>query len=85
MVEVNRALALAEVHGDAAGLTALDAISDDKVSKARPFHAARARLLERLGRKRDAIAAVSEALGCEPPAAEKLYLTRWRDRLAALD
>ena len=75
-VALNRALALAEIEGSEAGLREIETL-DDKLDKSRPFHVARARLLERLGRGGEAAAALKEALSRDPPTAERLYLENW--------
>ncbi len=54
VVELNRAVALAEVEGPAAGLIAVDALP---LQSYYLFHAVRADLLRRLGRRADALAA----------------------------
>ena len=82
MVALNRALALAQVEGAEAGLDALEPLGDPGLAKTRPFHVARARLLEALGRDAEAREAVGQALLRDPPVAERLYLERWRDGLA---
>jgi RNA polymerase sigma-70 factor (ECF subfamily) len=78
-VTVNRAVAVAEVHGAAAGLDALDAVegTDD-------WHlawAARADMLSRLGRDEDAAGCYRRALACDCNAADRRFLER---RLGAL-
>jgi len=81
MVALNRALALSEVEGAEAGLRELGELSGDTLLRARPFHVAKARLLERLGRGKEALAALDQALDRDPPAAERLYLQSWRKRI----
>lgn len=78
MVALSRALALARVEGAAAGLAAIDALPAERLSLARPFHAARADLLARLGRGGEADAAFAAALALNPPRAERLWLERQR-------
>lgn len=74
VVAVNRAVALARVHGAAAGLAALEQLGaarglDDWL----PWHAARADLLARAGDPR-AADAYRAALALEPPPAERRFL-----------
>ena len=55
VVAINRAVALAEVQGAAAGLAALDALRDDRrLAEYQPYWAARAELAARLGDSRAA-------------------------------
>ncbi|TDQ03850.1 MULTISPECIES: RNA polymerase sigma factor [Microbacteriaceae] len=82
IVRLNRAVAVGEQDGPAAGLALLDALAP-QLSGYHPFHAARALLLMRLGREVDARAAYEAALALTDNAAETAYLTRQRDRLAA--
>ena len=50
VVAINRAVAVAETRGAAAGLAALDALSDDaRLAEYQPYWAARAGLLARMG------------------------------------
>lgn len=58
IVTLNRAVALAEVHGPSAGLRVLDGLELDGYHL---FHATRGDLLQRLGRTGDAIAAYEGA------------------------
>lgn len=81
MVALSRALALAQVEGAAAGLAALEALPAERLALARPFHVARADLLARAGRDREARAALDAALALGPPRAERLWLERRRASL----
>ena len=78
-VQVNHALAEAKVAGPAAGLAVLDAAVG--VGGWRLYHAARADLLERAGRPRDAAEALRSALAREPNTVDRRLL---EGRLAAL-
>ncbi|WP_344083306.1 RNA polymerase sigma factor [Luedemannella helvata] len=81
IVRLNRAVALAEVDGPAAGLAELDRLAgilDDYHA----FHAARADLLRRLGRGGESCAAYERAICLTGNPAERAYLTRRRDQLA---
>jgi RNA polymerase sigma-70 factor (ECF subfamily) len=81
VVAINRAVALAEVEGAAAGLAALDAVQGDaRLAQYQPFWAARAELLARLGRREDAAEAYTRAIGLEADPAVRRYLQR-RERL----
>jgi RNA polymerase sigma-70 factor (ECF subfamily) len=83
VVAVNRAVALAETEGAAAGLAALDCLSDDpRLAEYQPYWAARAGLLARTGAFDSARIAYRRAIGLEPDAAVRRFLTR---RLAGLD
>jgi RNA polymerase sigma factor (sigma-70 family) len=75
-VMLNLAVPLAEVSGPAAGLAALDKLSDspDAVALGHRLPAARAHLLERLGRFTDARTAYRRAIALSPSAAESRYL-----------
>ena len=83
IVAINHALALAELEGPVAGLAALDAVGAETLANHRPLCVARARLLERLGREREAAAMLDRALATAPPKGERLYLLKWCSRLAA--
>ena len=73
VVALNRAVAVAELHGAAAGLAAVDDIELDGYH---PVHAVRADLLARTGRRAEAVDAYRAALtGAEHPA-ERAFLAR---------
>lgn len=78
VVELNRAVAVAELHGAAAGVAAIDAIDHDALDGYQPFHAARAGLLARAGRHTDAVAGFDRALALTTNAAERAFLERER-------
>ena len=80
-VELNRAVAVAEVEGPAAGLALVDALggTDAGASLARTshlFHAARGDLLRRLDRRAEAVGAYTDALARNPTAPERRFLSR---------
>jgi RNA polymerase sigma-70 factor (ECF subfamily) len=78
VVELNRAVALAETAGPEAGLEATDGLELDTY----PYlHAARADFLRRLGRSDEARAAYERALELAPSPPERRFLAR---RLAEL-
>ena len=84
VVAVNRAVALAEVQGAAAGLAALDAIPEDKrIAEYQPYWAARASLLARLGDREGADNAYGLAIGLETDPALRAFLQQQRARLGA--
>ncbi len=78
VVELNRAVAVAEAGSPAAGLAALDGLSLDGY---RYFHVARADLLRRVGRFGEAREAYGRALALVPEGPERRLLER---RLAEL-
>jgi RNA polymerase sigma-70 factor (ECF subfamily) len=80
IVALNRAVAVAERDGPAAGLALMDALRAD-LGGYHLLHAARADLLRRLGRGVDAAAAYREALALTDSPVEHEFLTR---RLADL-
>jgi RNA polymerase sigma-70 factor (ECF subfamily) len=82
VVAINRALALAHVHGVAAALAFLDALAaDTRLADYQPYWAARAELLAQTDARADARAAYERAIGLERDAAVRRFLQR---RLAAL-
>ena len=74
VTRLNRAVALAEVEGAAAGLAQVDALAGPQAERWLPWHAARAHLLARLGRGAEAALAFDAALALGPAPAERLYL-----------
>ncbi len=79
VVELNRAVAVAEVSGPAAGLALVDSLDLDRFYL---FHAIRADLLARLGRTAEAIAAYDEAIARTDNTAERRFLAVARARLS---
>jgi RNA polymerase sigma-70 factor (ECF subfamily) len=78
----------AEVDGPAAGLATLDALLSEAGQQARlfqPAKATRAYLLDRLGRKEDAVAAYDSAISLTHNTAERQYLEHRRDRAGRQD
>ena len=82
VVALNRAVALAEMDGPLAGLAALDTLPPSSLVEYQPYHATRADLLVRAGRRGDALAAYDRALELTTNEAERAFLVRQR-RLAA--
>ncbi|NAZ80899.1 sigma-70 family RNA polymerase sigma factor [Kineococcus sp. R8] len=74
VVRLNRAVAVGELAGPAAGLTALDAIAG--LDRWHLWHACRAELLLRTGRQDLAVAAWERALDCAPSPPEAEFLRR---------
>jgi RNA polymerase sigma-70 factor (ECF subfamily) len=79
VVELNRAIAIAETEGPRAALAILGTL---ELADYHLYHAARADMLERLGRKTEAIAAYDEAIARTTNAAERALLTRRRAGLS---
>ncbi|HEV2767551.1 MAG TPA: sigma-70 family RNA polymerase sigma factor [Acidimicrobiales bacterium] len=82
VVALNRAVAIAELHGPHAGLTALDTVDHGVLDGYQPYHAAHADLLARAGRTAEAIAAYDRALELTANAVERRFLSDQRDRAA---
>jgi RNA polymerase sigma-70 factor (ECF subfamily) len=76
VIELNRAVAIAMVSGPVAGLRLIDDLAGSGLDQYHLLHAARGRLLDQLGRYREAAGAYRTALefvGNEP---ERAFLTR---------
>jgi RNA polymerase sigma-70 factor (ECF subfamily) len=80
VVALNRAVALAEVRGPAAGLEVVDGLGE-ALQGYHPFHATRADLLRRLDRPVEAIAAYDRAVELAGNPAEQAFLSRRRAAL----
>jgi RNA polymerase sigma-70 factor (ECF subfamily) len=75
VVAINRAIAVAETRGAAAGLAALDALADDaRLAEYQPYWAARAGLLARAGEVEGADQAYQRAIGLESDPAVRRFL-----------
>jgi RNA polymerase sigma-70 factor (ECF subfamily) len=74
VVALNRAVALAEVDGPAAGLAAVDDLRSAALDGYYLFHAARANLLRRLGRDEEAAAAYAAARALTANLVEQAFL-----------
>jgi RNA polymerase sigma-70 factor (ECF subfamily) len=82
VVAINRAVAVAETQGAAAGLAALDALSDDaRLAEYQPYWAARAQLLARMGDAQAAGRAYERAIGLESDPAVRRFLQDHRSGL----
>jgi RNA polymerase sigma-70 factor (ECF subfamily) len=79
VVAINRAIAIAETDGAAAGLVALDAVSGDgRLSEYQPYWAARAALSASAGDLDAADAAYEQAIGLERDPAVRRFLQQRR-------
>jgi RNA polymerase sigma-70 factor (ECF subfamily) len=78
MAALNRAVAVAEVDGPAAGLALVDSLD---LAHTHLFHAVRADLLRRLGRFDEAAAAYDRAIARSDNDAERSFLERQRASL----
>jgi RNA polymerase sigma-70 factor (ECF subfamily) len=78
VVELNRAVALAELDGPDAGLALLDTLTLDGY---RYYHSTRAELLRRAGRTGDARAAYARALELAETDPERQFLARRLEEL----
>jgi predicted RNA polymerase sigma factor len=82
VVAINRALALAEIHGPEAALEAMQKVAaDPRLTEYQPYWAARAELMAQTGAYRDAREAYELAIGLERDPAVRRFLQR---RLSAL-
>jgi RNA polymerase sigma-70 factor, ECF subfamily len=82
VVELNRAVAVAMAHGPERGLERLDELAgEERLDGYRLFHSARADLLRRLGRGREAAASYRRALDLTSSPVERRFIER---RLAEL-
>jgi RNA polymerase sigma-70 factor (ECF subfamily) len=82
VVELNRAVAVAMADGPDAGLELVDELAD-RLDGYRYLHATRADLLRRLARDDEAAAAYARALELTTADAERRYLERRLEELAA--
>jgi RNA polymerase sigma-70 factor (ECF subfamily) len=83
VVALNRAAALAQAQGAAAGMAALEAVNAAELANARPYYAARAAMLAQAGCDKEALQAYDAALALDPPRAERLFLEQRRANLIA--
>jgi RNA polymerase sigma-70 factor, ECF subfamily len=81
VASVNLAAALAETDDPAAGLAVLEAVAGDpRLADYQPYFAARAALLDRLGRTAEAATCYDRAIGLERDPAVRGFLQARRDR-----
>jgi len=84
VVAINRALAIAELHGAGAALEALQAVAADaRLAEYQPYWAARAELLARTGAHAEARRAYQVAIGLERDPAVRRFLQRRQSALPA--
>jgi RNA polymerase sigma-70 factor, ECF subfamily len=82
VVALNRAVALGQAQGAAAGLAALEALAADlRLADYQPYWAARADLLARTGATAQAALAYERAIGLEPDPAVRQFLQASRAAL----
>jgi RNA polymerase sigma-70 factor, ECF subfamily len=81
VVELNRAVAVAEVEGPAAALAMVDGLELDGYPW---FHSTRADLLRRLGRREEAVAAYRRALAVITSGPERRFLERRIEECSSL-
>ena len=85
VASINRAVAIAEIDGAQAGLSALDGLaSDGRLAEYQPYFAARAVLLARLERAAEAAEAYDRAIGLERDPAVRRFLQERRRALGAM-
>ncbi len=77
---INRALAMGEVHGAAAALEAIDALTDPRLQQYQPYWAARAQLLAKTGALAAARDAYAMAIGLERDPAVRRFLQQRQKR-----
>jgi RNA polymerase sigma-70 factor (ECF subfamily) len=82
VVALNRAVALAEVRGPAAGLAAVDDLRSAGLDSYYLFHASRANLLRRLGRTAEAAQAYATARALTANPVEQAFLDTQRATLS---
>jgi RNA polymerase sigma-70 factor, ECF subfamily len=80
IVELNRAIAVAELEGPEIAWAAIDRLGGP-LEDYHAYHAARADLLRRLGRSQESYSAYSKAIELSSNTAESAYLKRRRDEL----
>jgi predicted RNA polymerase sigma factor len=83
VVAINRALAIAELHGASAGLEAIpDMAADARLAEYQPYWAARAELLSKTSAQDEAHRAYGMAIGLERDDAVRRFLQRRQSALA---
>ena len=82
VVQINRALAIAEVHGTDAALRALPNPNDDaRLTQYQPYWTAKAVLLARAGETEEAMLAYDIAIGLESDAVVRRFLQHSKAKL----
>jgi RNA polymerase sigma-70 factor, ECF subfamily len=84
IVALNRAIAVAELDGPHVALATVDRL-EDALGEYHAYHATRADLLRRLGRRQTSRAAYDTAIELAGNTAEIAYLKRRRDQLTGQD
>ena len=80
IIVLNRAIAVAELKGPEVALAVIDGL-EDKLDGYHAYHATRADLLRRLGRRQESHAAYAKAIELSGNISETAYLTRRREQL----
>jgi predicted RNA polymerase sigma factor len=84
VVAINRALAVAEIHGAAAGVSELSKMAADvRLAEYQPYWAARAELLARAGDHNEARHAYEIAIGLERDESVRRFLQRRQSALVS--
>jgi len=82
VVAINRALAIAELHGAGAALAAMpNAAADERLAEYQPYWATRAELLAKSGAQDEARKAYEMAIGLERDPAVRQFLQQRQSRL----
>ena len=82
VVAVNRAVAVAEAEGPSAGLAVLDEVDRSAVDRWHLYWSTRGELLQRLGRRVEALEAFDRAIGCSPNVTDRRFLAGRRADVA---
>jgi RNA polymerase sigma-70 factor (ECF subfamily) len=82
VIALNRAVAIGETLGAADGLNALDSLDATLLEDYQPYHAARADLLARAGRRDASVAAYDRAIELTANPTERHFLERQRKAAA---
>src|SRR5205807_8634399 len=83
VVAINRALAIAEMHGARAALDAMQEVAaDGRLAEYQPYWAARAELLAKTGAHTEARQAYEIAIGLERDASVRRFLQQRQSALA---
>jgi len=82
VIALNRAVAIGEMRGAAAGIAALDSLDATLLHDYQPYHAARADLLARVGQRDAAIIAYDRAIELTANTTERRFLEQQREAAA---
>jgi RNA polymerase sigma-70 factor (ECF subfamily) len=86
VVRLNRAVAVARVHGPEPALASLAGLEKDRaLADYAPHFAVRGELLRQAGRRREAAASFERAAACPGSRPQRLHLARLAERLRAAD